>query len=163
MSSDSGDTFDLVRAAVMILALTSLVVICGYFVVEAFGLGSAAGIRSTAGVLLPFVVGGFLVVFRRELFERVATIPPLIAFIAALAFGVVVMLLIKNLPLTERAPIAELIVASGLSLFLYAPGAVIASDREARRRDVWMAYYFGTVSGMLGYVVLMGFPFDAAR
>lgn len=159
MSSDSGDTFGLIRAAVMILALTSLVVICGYFVVTAFGAGSGAGIRSASGVLLPFVVGGFLVVFKRELFERVAMIPSLIAFIAAFGFGIAVMLLMKNFAGSGRPPVAELIIASGLSLFVYAPGAVIASDRHADRRDVWMAYYFGTVSGMLGYVVLMGFPF----
>lgn len=161
MSDDSGDNFGLIRAAVMILALTSLVVVCGYFVVRSFGAGSAAGIRSTSGVLLPFVVGGFLVVFKRDLIGRAAAIPPIVAFVVAFGFGIIVMLLMKNVDASVQAPIAELIVASGLSLFLYAPGAIIASDRHADRRDVWMAYYFGTVSGMLGYVVLLGFPFGS--
>lgn len=155
----NGDSFDLLRASVMVCALTSLVLICGYFVVVAFGAGSSAGMRSVAGILLPFVVGGFVVVFRRSLFERVAEIPPVLAFAAALAFGVGVMLLIENLEAFRQAPIAELIVATGLSLFTYAPGAVIASDRSKAQKDVWMAYYFGTVGGMLGYVVLLGLPF----
>lgn len=155
----NGDSFDLLRAAVMVCALTSLVLICGYFVVLAFGAGSAAGMRSVAGILLPFVVGGFLVVFRREMFERVAKIPAALAFLVALGFGVAVMLLIENLEAFRQAPIAELIVATGLSLFTYAPGAVIASDSSKAQKDVWMAYYFGTVGGMLGYVVLLGLPF----
>ena len=150
------ERFDLLRIAVMVCALTSLVLVCGYFVVTAFEAGGSAGMRSVAGILLPFVVGGFLVVFRRELLTRVATIPPALAFLLAVAFGVAVMLLIENLELFRQAPVAELIVATGLSLFTYTPGAVIASGDAAARRDVWMAYYFGTVSGMLGYVVLLG-------
>lgn len=158
MRQDERESVDLIRIAVMICALSSLVLVCGYFVLLSFDVSSSAGLRSTAGVLLPFVVGGFLAAFNRSLFEKVARVPSWLAFVSALVFGVVVMLLLKNAGPLQDVPVAELIVASGLSLFFYTPGGVMASERQADRREVWMAYYFGVVSGMLGYVVILGFP-----
>jgi hypothetical protein len=159
MHQNQNEPFELVRAAVMLGALASLALICGYFAVSAFGNSTSAGIRSMAGILLPFVVGGFLAVFNRRLFEKAAAVPFSAAFIVALFFGVVVMLLIRNIGSLRFAPIAELVVASVLTLFLYAPGAMIGITKVRTREDIWMAYYFGMVSGMLGYVVFMGFPF----
>ena len=69
------------------------------------------------------------------------------------------MLLIRNIGSLQFAPIAELVIASVLTLFLYAPGAMTGIIKHTDRDDVWIAYYFGMVSGMLGYVVFMGFPF----
>jgi hypothetical protein len=83
------------------------------------------------------------------------------AFIIALTFGVVVMILIRSLDPSRIAPFAELIVASGLTALLYAPGA-FRGFMNATDGDRWMAYYFGIVSGMLGYIVFMGFPFERA-
>ncbi len=83
------------------------------------------------------------------------------AFVVALLFGVVVMILIRTLDPSRIAPFAELIVASGLTALLYAPGA-LPGFMNATDSDRWMAYYFGIVSGMLGYVVFMGFPFERA-
>jgi len=159
MRSNEGSNLDLASTAVMIIALTTLVLICGYFVAKAFGSGSAAGLRSLSAVLLPFVVGAFVVSFRRELLAPVASLPPVIAFAGALGFGILVMLLIEGLDETRQVPVAELVVASGLSLFVYSPGAVRPGSHDPGRRNVWMAYYFGTVAGMLGYVVLLGLPF----
>jgi len=154
----TNDTFDIIRVAVMICALASLALICGHFILRAFGTGTSAGLRSMAGVLLPFVVGGFLVAFNRAVFERVARVPAMLAFAAALGFGIVVMLLLENASALADVPIAELVVASGLSLFLYTPGAVMTGKSPLDHREVWVAYYFGVVSGMLGYVVIVGFP-----
>jgi len=154
----TNDTFDIIRVAVMICALLSLALICGHFILRAFGASTSAGLRSMAGVLLPFVVGGFLVAFNRSVFERVARVPPMLAFASALGFGIVVMLLLENSSTLANIPVAELVVASGLSLFLYTPGAVMTGKSALDHREVWVAYYFGVVSGMLGYVVIVGFP-----
>ena len=143
----------------MLGTLVSLALICAYFAVSAFEVSGSAGIRSVAGILLPFVVGGFLAVFNRRLFEKAAAVPFSVAFSVALVFGVIVMLLIRNFGSLQFAPIAELIIASVLTLFLYAPGAMTGITKDTTRDDVWIAYYFGMVSGMLGYVVFMGFPF----
>lgn len=162
MDRDRNEPFQLIRIAVMLGTLLSLVWICGYFAVSAFGVSGSAGIRSMAGILLPIVIGGFLAVFNRRLFEKAAALPFSLAFALALVVGVVVMLLIRNFESLKFAPIAELIVASVLTLFLYAPGAMSGITTDTTRDDVWMAYYFGMVSGMLGYVVFMGFPFAHA-
>lgn len=162
MDRNRNEPFEMIRIAVMLGTLLSLVLICGYFAVSAFEVSSAAGIRSLAGILLPIVIGGFLAVFNRRLFERAAALPFSLAFGVALVFGVVVMLLIRNFGSLKFAPIAELIVASVLTLFIYAPGAMTGITAETTRDDIWAAYYFGMVSGMLGYVVFVGFPFADA-
>lgn len=159
MSQSRSEPYELVRIIVMLAALISLAAICVYLVISAFRLGSSFGIRSTAGIMLPLVLGGFLAVFKREMFEKASALPPALAFIVAAFFGVIVMLLLKNIDSLRVAPIAELIVAAGLTILLYAPGSMPGIVQETTRSDVWMAYYFGIVSGMLGYVVFVGFPF----
>ncbi|NIO43419.1 MAG: hypothetical protein GTO41_26655 [Burkholderiales bacterium] len=162
MDQNRNEPFEMIRIAVMLGTLLSLVLICGYFTVSAFAVSFSAGIRSLAGILLPIVIGGFLAVFNRRLFEKAAALPFSLAFGVALVFGIVVMLLIRNFGSLNFAPIAELIVASVLTLFLYAPGAMTGITTNSIRDDIWVAYYFGMVSGMLGYVVFMGFPFTQA-
>lgn len=162
MDRNRNEPFELIRIAVMLGTLLSLVLICGYFLVSAFEVSVSSGIRSLAGILLPIVIGGFLAVFNRRLFEKAAALPFSVAFASALVFGVVVMLLIRSFESLSFAPIAEFIVASVLTLFLYAPGAMTGITADVTRDDVWAAYYFGLVSGMLGYVVFMGFPFTQA-
>ena len=162
MNGKRPESYDFIRTAVMLAGLASLALICGYFVVTAFNISSTAGVRSAAGILLPLVVGGFVAVFNRKFFEKASSVPFFVAFVLALLFGVGVMLLIRNLDTLRAAPIAELVVASGLSVFLYAPGAMPGLSHDTARNETWMAYYFGMVSGMLGYVVFMGFPFAAA-
>jgi hypothetical protein len=142
----------------MLITLFSLGVICFYLVTTAFDIDSATGVRSIAGVMLPLVLGGFLAVFKRSLFDKASQLSPSIAFVLAAAFAVVVMLLIENIDSLRSAPIAELVVAAGLTILLYAPGSLPGFKPATEKSDVWMAYYFGMVSGMLGYIVLMGFP-----
>lgn len=162
MDRNRNEPFELIRIAVMLGTLLSLVLICGYFLVSAFEVSVSSGIRSLAGILLPIVIGGFLAVFNRRLFEKAAALPFSVAFASALVFGVVVMLLIRSFESLSFAPIAEFIVASVLTLFLYAPGAMRGITADVTRDDIWAAYYFGLVSGMLAYVVFMGFPFTQA-
>ena len=88
MDRNRNEPFEFIRVSVMLGTLVSLALICGYFAVSAFGINSSAGIRSMAGILLPFVVGGFLAVFNRRLFEKAAAVPFSAAFAVALAFGV---------------------------------------------------------------------------
>lgn len=158
MARRTPEPYEFVRVSVMLVTLASLGFICFYLVTSSFSIDSATGIRSIAGVMLPLVIGGFLAVFKRSLFEKASQLSPSIAFVLAAAFAVVVMLLIENIELLRLAPIAELVVAAGLTILLYAPGSMPGFLQATERSDVWMAYYFGMVSGMLGYIVLMGFP-----
>ena len=158
MTQRTPEPYEFVRVAVMLVTLFSLGLICFYLVSTAFDVDVSTGVRSIAGVMLPLVLGGFLAVFKRSLFDRASRLSPSVAFVTAAAFAVVVMLLIENIELLRSAPIAELIVAAGLTILLYAPGSLPGFKQATERSDVWMAYYFGMVSGMLGYIVLMGFP-----
>lgn len=159
MNRQRNAPYEFIRNAVMLATLASLALICVYLVMSSFSASSEAGIRSTAGILLPLVVGGFVAVFNRGLFERLTAIPVIPAFVIAMVFGVGTMLLIRNLDALRFAPIPELIIAAGLSALLYAPGALPGFMNASQSSEKWVAYYFGLVSGMLGYVVFMGFPF----
>lgn len=158
MNQRSPQPYEFLRIAVMLITLASLAMICFYLVDAAFKVDSATGMRSIAGIMLPLVVGGFLAVFQRSLFERAARLAPGAAFLLAVVFAIAVMLLIENIESLRVAPIAEIIVAAGLSILLYSPGSMPGFVQATERSDVWMAYYFGMVSGMLGYIVVMGFP-----
>jgi hypothetical protein len=158
MEQRTPQSYEFVRIAVMLITLASLAFVCFYLVSSAFDIDSATGIRSIAGIMLPLVLGGFLAVFKRSLFEKAARVSPTIAFLLAAVFAVAIMLLIKNIDALRVAPIAEIIVAAGLTILLYSPGSMPGFVQATDRSDVWMAYYFGMVSGMLGYIVLMGFP-----
>lgn len=162
MDSRRSAPYEFIRVVVMLATLASLAFICVYLVFSAFNSDSAAGLRSAAGILLPLVIGGFVAVFNRSLLERFSSVPVAVAFLVALVFGIAVMLLIENLDALRFAPIPELIISAGLSVLLYAPGALPGFMNAARGSDRWVAYYFGIVSGMLGYVVFMGFPFAQA-
>lgn len=158
MDGRSPQPYEFVRIAVMLITLASLALICFYLVSTAFEIDAAAGLRSVAGVMLPLVVGGFLAVFQKNLFEKAVRVPPGIAFLLAVVFAVAVMLLIENIESLRAAPIAEIVVAAGLSILLYSPGSMPGFVQATDKSEVWMAYYFGMVSGLLGYVVLVGFP-----
>ncbi len=162
MNGTRSEPYEFIRIAVMLSTLVGLVAICLYLVVTAFGIGTSTGVRSAAGIILPLVIGGFLAVFNRALLDKASRLPPSVAFVVAAAFGVAVMLLMKNIEALRAAPIAELVVSAGLSTLLYAPGSVFGITEATTKSDVWMAYYFGVVSGMLVYVVFMGFPFISA-
>ena len=158
MEQRTPQPYEFVRIAVMLITLASLALICFYLVDSSFEVDAATGIRSIAGIMLPLVIGGFLAVFKRSLFEKAARVSPTIAFLLAAVFAVAIMLLIENIESLRAAPIAEIIVAAGLTILLYSPGSMPGFVQSAERSDVWMAYYFGMVSGMLGYIVLIGFP-----
>lgn len=160
MAQRTPEPYEFVRVSVMLITLLSLGLICFYLVTSAFNVDSTTGIRSIAGVMLPLVIGGFLAVFKRSLFDSASQLAPSIAFVLAAGFAVVVMVLIENIESLRTAPIAELVVAAGLSILLYAPGSMPGFMQATEKSDVWMAYYFGMVSGLLGYIVLMGFPIN---
>ncbi len=158
MTPRPSEPYEFVRIAVMLITLLGLAFICLYLVTSAFAVDSTTGIRSIAGIMLPLVIGGFLAVFKRDIFTKASALSPPIAFVLAAGFAVLVMLLIRNIEALRFAPIAELIVAAGLTILLYAPGSMPGIARATEKSDVWMAYYFGMVSGMLGYIVLLGYP-----
>lgn len=160
---NKSSTYEVIRMTVMLGTILTLALVCFYLVSIAFDRSLAAGIRSFAGVLLPLVAGGFVFVFKRSLLGKLADLPLPLSFLFGLGFGVLLMVMIANLEVLQFAPIAELVVASGLSLFLFSPGSLhgLTTIRQSDQPDRWLSYYFGFVSGLLGYVVSMGVPFGA--
>ena len=96
MTQRTTEPYEFLRIAVMLIALLSLAAICLYLMSSSFRISSAAGVRSMAGIMLPLVVGGFLAVFKRSLFEKASALSPVIAFLLAVGFAIVVMILIRN-------------------------------------------------------------------
>lgn len=159
MNESHSKSFESVGIVVMLGTLAVLASVCIYLLVSAFRIDMATGVRSTAGILLPLVVGGFAAVFGSNLFARVAAPKPSVAFAIALVFGAAVLSMLRHIDALRFAPIAELVISTGLTVLVYAPGSMPGIRRESAASDVWMAYYFGVVTGMLAYVVLVGYPF----
>lgn len=70
------------------------------------------------------------------------------------------MLTLRHLESFSGVPIPELLVASCLALLVFASGSLygMAFGRRVRPEDDALSYYYGVVIGMLGYVILLGFP-----
>ena len=103
MEQRTPQPYEFVRIAVMLITLASLALICFYLVDSSFEVDAATGIRSIAGIMLPLVIGGFLAVFKRSLFEKAARVSPTIAFLLAAVFAVAIMLLIENIEFSGAA------------------------------------------------------------
>ncbi len=130
--------------------LLFLVLIDAYLVAKQFGHDPYAGVRSVAGALLPIMLASFVFLFGRELFQRLAEVPPLLSFVAAAAAGFVLMLVLQFFSETSMIPLAPLFLSSCFAVLAFSSGAL--RDNQA------MPYYYGIVSGLLVYIILFDFP-----
>jgi len=130
--------------------LLFLVLVDCYLVTKQFGHDPYAGMRSVAGALLPIMLASFVFMFGRELFQQLAEVPPLLAFVAAAGAGVVLMLVLQFFSETSFIPLAPLFLSSCFAVLVFSSGAL--RDNQA------MPYYYGIVSGLLVYIILFDFP-----
>lgn len=142
--------FDAVRWLVVGATAVFLVLVAVRLLDHAFARGPYPGLRSLAAVGLPIVVLGFVFLLRRRPGERTTGPPPAAGFAAATALGVGVMLVLDFLYPSTGIPVAELVVSSALALLAF------SSARLAQRAVLGL--YCGFLSGVLAYVVLLGFP-----
>jgi hypothetical protein len=64
--------------------------------------------------------------------------------------GVIVMVALRFFARTSEIPIAELMVSGCFSVLVFSA----ASTEE----DIGLSYYYGAMSGILLYVIILGFP-----
>jgi hypothetical protein len=124
--------------------------ICFYLVFAAFGRGASSGLRSLASVLLPVVIGSCLYVFKRPALERLASVSTAIGFVGGLGMGLVVMAALRLSGQSVVVPLPELLVSGCFSVLVFSS----ASGSE----DRGLAAYYGVMSGLLVYLVILGVP-----
>jgi hypothetical protein len=127
-----------------------LAVVGLYLAAQAFGRGPAAGFRSLAALLFPVVIASFLYVFNRALLRSLGGISPGPGFLAGFAMGVLLMLVLELVPRASAIPLAELTVSGCFSVLVF--------SSVAAEGDNVFTYYYGTLSGLLLYVIVRGLP-----
>lgn len=152
--------YDAVRFITVFGTLLILAALALFLVTRAGRGGFYPGIRSFASVLLPIIIGSFVFVFSRETIERLRALRTAWAFSVSTLFGVAIMVTLQFLSQLSEVPIAELLVSACFSLLVFASGspAAVALSGSAELANRSLSYYYGVVSGMLLYVVLLGFP-----
>lgn len=131
-----------------------------YLVSLAFQDGSQVGIRSTAGILLPILAGSFVFVVSRDSLRRIRQLPVGVGFSASLVAGALIMASLRFLVHLSPVPVAELLVASCISVLVFASDSLpgLALDVPLASTDRPLALFYGVATGMLLYIVLFGFP-----
>lgn len=131
-----------------------------YLLSHSFAAGAPVGIRSLAAIVLPILAGSFLFVVHRPALGRIGELPTGIAFSASLLAGGLVMAALRFLAHFSPIPVAELLVASCISVLVFASESLakLALDLPQRSEDRSLALFYGVASGMLLYIVLFGFP-----
>lgn len=115
-----------------------------------FVAGTSLGLRSLAASLFPIVIGSFIFAFNRELLEYMGSIHASLAFLISSVVGGSAMFVLQWTPPEMNLPLAELISASSFSLLVFSSGAL--------KQKETLAYYYGYLSGVLLYVILVGVP-----
>ena len=141
---------EIARVVTLYGTLAFLVILCLYLVAESFNQGFSFGFRSFAAVLFPIIIGSYLFVFKKHLLTRVGQTPTTMGFILGLVFGALVMLSLRYFGQSAGLPVAEL-VASGCFAVLVFSSSAVAGDQG-------LSYYYGSISGMLLYIIFFGFP-----
>jgi hypothetical protein len=123
-----------------------LSLIC-YLTIGAFFDGLGVGVRSFAAVLLPLMALTLLVSYRQDVVRTTAEkAPNLAAFVASLAVGARAVWMLQ---FSSTIPLTEMILSGAFSVLV---GTFVVLERER-----YIAYYFGLILGVLGYVVAFGF------
>jgi hypothetical protein len=141
--------YEMVRFVTVYGTLAFLALLGFYLVSRAFGAGFYPGIRSFASALLPLVIASFLYLFNREILRRFGALPTAASFLAGAALGVLLMAALRHFA-SSGVPLTELIVSGAFSVLVF--------SSDAARGDRPLAAYYGAMSGMLGYIILLGFP-----
>lgn len=136
-----------------------------YLLSHAFKAGVPVGIRSLAAILLPILGGSFVFVIRRSTLQRISELPAGAAFSVSAVAGALIMAALRFLAHFSPIPIAELLVATCISVLVFASDSLakLAFEGQQPSEDQPLALFYGVASGMLLYIVLFGFPrLDAA-
>ncbi len=119
--------------------------------VRAFRLSLKEGIRSLSAVLLPLVVLTFVFMYEKQMFVEIGNIPAIIGFLASLAIGIAVMLVVRFLAnLSFFIPFAEILLSGTLTTLVF-------SYISLQKSGV-LAYCYGMLSGFLIFIILLGVP-----
>ena len=121
-----------------------------FLVLNAFGQSLTIGFRSLAGFLFPLIMASFLYVFNRELLERTGGVSTVIGFFTGFGLGIVLMLVLELTPQGRGVPLAEIVVSGCFSVLVFFS---ISSSS-----DKVLTYYYGTLIGLLVYVIARGVP-----
>lgn len=142
--------YDFARSLTVYGTPIFLALIVLYLVIQAFSQGFTTGLRSLAGSLFPLVMASFLYVFNRELLRRTADVSTVVGFLSGFAMGIVLMLVLEVMRRVAGIPLGEIMVSGCFSLLVFSS---ISSPG-----DKVFVYYYGTLTGLLVYVIVRGFP-----
>ena len=134
----------------ILLAILTILLVWG-----AFARGFYVGLRSLSAALLPIVVCSSLFVFKKEALQRLVAIPTVVGLLLGLGMGVVAMVAVLRLAGNHVIPVAELLVSACFSVLVF-PSAASSEERG-------LSFYYGTLMGMLLYIVIFGFPLLAGK
>jgi len=122
-----------------------------YLLVVAFRHNLTSGLRSFAAILLPLVLSSFVLVFRKELLEKLGRIKVYWGFIGAGAVGFGLLVLVRGMAdLPTPIPVPELVLSTCLSVLVFGYASLPANRI--------LSLFYGTVVGFLIHVVLLGWP-----
>lgn len=142
--------YEFARVVTVYGTLTFLVLTALYLVIHAFGRGFYVGSRSFAGALFPIIIGSFVYLTRRQSLQRIGTMPPGVGFLLGLIFGALIMVVLKRFGHGTMIPIAELVVSGSFSVLIFSSAAACG--------DKPLSLYYGVMSGLLLYIIILGFP-----
>jgi hypothetical protein len=131
-----------------------LFILIAFFVVQAFLTSKQAGIRSLSAALLPCIVITFVYVFGRDLLSSFGYINTLFGFIAALIWGIVVMVIIRVFSSIANAtfPLSELVLSGSFNILVFSYVYVGKTQTNI------LSLYYGLISGFLIYIIFFGLP-----
>lgn len=141
---------EVARVITLYGTLTFLAVVCFFLIVESFNQGFSSGFRSFAAVLFPIIIGSYLFVFNKDVLVRVGQTPTTMGFILGLIFGALVMLSLRFFDQSSGLPVSELVTSGCFAALVFSSSAVPG--------DQSLSYYYGSISGMLLYIIFLGFP-----
>ena len=155
-----GSLYDAIRFFTVFGTLGFLACLALYLLTLAFKSGFDPGIRSLAGILLPLLTGSFVFVFNRDALGRLRALPAAASFSMSVATGALIMLALRFLVDHSPIPVTELLIASCVSVLVFASDSLpkLAFEAPEAAGNQALAFYYGVASGMLLYVVFLGFP-----
>jgi hypothetical protein len=130
---------------------TFLLALLIYFLMRAFRTDLAYGIRSLAGFLLPLIVSTFIFIYQKEILAKLGDVNVVISFIISLIWGVIIMVVVRLFTaMASPVPVNELVLSSSFSVLVF--------SYVSLPQNKVLSYYYGTVSGLLLYIIFFGFP-----